>query len=80
LKEKAVLFEKTSKSRTFLIVNEKSLNEGKFETLGYFTLALKVLKISDNVSKSLVKKLDGLFKNIHETPVYLIGQLGKLMN
>lgn len=77
LKEKAILFEKTSKGRTFLIVNEDKLNDGKFEVFGYFTLALKVLKISEGISKSLVKKLDGLFKNIQETPVYLIGQLGK---
>lgn len=40
-------------------------------------MALKVLKISPAITKSQVKKLDGLYKNIDEMPVYLIGQLGK---
>ncbi|PKM47710.1 MAG: acetyltransferase [Firmicutes bacterium HGW-Firmicutes-8] len=51
--------------------------KGDFELFAYFTIALKVLKISDSIPKTLIKKLDGLYKNIQETPVYLIGQLGK---
>lgn len=77
LREKAIIFEKKSKSRTYLIVNEEVLAEGNFDILAYFTLGLKVLKISNSISKTLIKKLDGLYKNIQETPVYLIGQLGK---
>jgi len=53
------------------------LAKGDFELFAYFTIALKVLKISDSIPKTLIKKLDGLYKNIQETPVYLIGQLGK---
>ena len=47
------------------------------EILGYFTIALKVLELDDDVSKTKRKKLDGLNKEIPFTPVYLIGQLGK---
>jgi hypothetical protein len=71
------MFNKKSKGRTYLIVNEEALIEGNFEILAYFTLGLKVLKISNSISKTLIRKLDGLYKNIQETPVYLLGQLGK---
>ena len=38
---------------------------------------MKTLFISDEVSKSKRKKLDGLYKKTEELPCYLIGQLGK---
>lgn len=77
LKDKAVLFEKKHKSRTYLVVDELKLNAGVFEILAYFSLAVQVLKIPDNLSKEKIKKLDGLYKNTSEIPVYLIGQLAK---
>jgi len=66
---KSIEFEKRRKSRTYLLINNN------FEILAYFTLALKVLKLSDNISKSSRKKLDGFKNDIKEIPYYLIGQL-----
>ncbi|WKY43068.1 hypothetical protein Q5O14_10365 [Eubacteriaceae bacterium ES2] len=68
------------KSRTFFIFDEDS---NDFEILAYFTIALQVLKIpEDLISGNQVKKLDGLSSKfrgnrITEFPAILIGQLGK---
>lgn len=51
LRTRAVSFEKLSKSRTYLILDEDQLDQGEFVILGYFTLALKVLIIP--VEKSI---------------------------
>jgi hypothetical protein len=77
LKNKALDYEKTAKGRTYLIVNSNSLEEKTIEILAYFTLALKTLYISEEVSNTKRKKLDGLYKNTNDLPCYLIGQLGK---
>jgi hypothetical protein len=79
----AIQFEKTSKSRTYLLVDLDELSAGEFVLLAYFTIALQVLKISDlNLSKSQIKKLDGFSatknkEQITDFPVFLIGQIGK---
>ncbi len=41
LKTKAINYEKTSKSRTYFIVNENSLIQSQIVVLAYFTLSLK---------------------------------------
>lgn len=80
LKEKAIRFEKLGKSRTFFIYDE---DQDEFEILAYFTLALQVLKIpEDMLSGNKTKKLDGFSSNfkgkrITEFPTILIGQIGK---
>lgn len=79
LKEKAIKFEKLGKSRTFLIFDE---DEDEFKVLAYFTLALQVLKVPDNLSNRRIKEFDGFsakFKGekITEFPTMLIGQFGK---
>lgn len=74
---KATLFEQISKSRTFLIVDEDSLDDGDFRILAYFSLALKSLKLDNSLSKTRIKKIDGLSNKIEDTSVYLLGQLGK---
>lgn len=65
------MFERTSKTKTFLVVDED------FRILAYFSLALKSLKLDDSVTKSKVKKINALSKEIREVPVYLLGQFGK---
>ena len=77
LKTKAAKYEKTSKSRTYLIIDEESLMKKEIRIIAYFTLALKTLSIGSDVSKSKVKKLDGLFNKATNVTAYLIGQLGK---
>jgi len=80
LKERAILFEKLGKSRTFFIFDE---DDEEFKILAYFTLALQVLKVSDKLlSGRKTKIFDGFnakFKGekITEFPVILIGQFGK---
>lgn len=79
LLKKAIEFEKLGKSRTFLIYDEDA---EEFKLLGYFTLALQILKIPNEFSNRQIKKLDGFnakFKNerITELPTILIGQIAK---
>lgn len=85
LKEKAIKFEKLSKSRTYLVfsrddVENKDLSNIKI--LGYISLALKVLSVSSEISNNLRKDIDGLSSKIHgeiinDFPCYLIGQLAR---
>ena len=79
LKDKAILFEKIGKSRTFFIYDEDK--EG-FTILAYFTLALQVLKVPEILSKRNIKNFDGFSAKIHgekitEFPTILIGQFAK---
>ena len=82
LRTRAVPFEKLSKSRTYLIVDEDQLDQGEFMILGYFTLALKVLIIPVEKSIRSRQELDGFSgkmygKPIREIPCYLIGQIAR---
>lgn len=80
LKDRAIQFEKLGKSRTFFIYDE---DEEDFKILAYFTLAIQVLKIpEDMISGRKAKLLDGFSSKIKgekitEFPSILIGQLGK---
>ncbi len=79
LKDRAIIFEKLGKSRTFLIFNE---DEKDFRVLAYFTLALQVLKIPESLSNRRIKNFDGFNAKINgeriaEFPAILIGQVGK---
>lgn len=82
LKEKAVLFEKLGKSRTFIIYDEEFENIKDFKILAYFTLALQVLKVPGEFSGGKIKNFDGFNAKIHgeritEFPAILIGQVAK---
>jgi hypothetical protein len=81
-KNKAILYEQKSKSRTYLIFNEEALIDGSFVLLAYFTIAMQTLKIPDSMTASQIRKLDGLYAKkgseaITEISAFLIGQLGK---
>ena len=88
LKSKAITYEKLSKARTYLIVDENDLAFKAIEEntiLGYIALALKVLTIPESVSNRMRREIDGLSAKIHGEqitafPVYLIGQLGRNTN
>lgn len=81
LKEKAVLFEKLGKSRTYFIFDEEQNDE--FNILAYFTLAMQVLKVPEELlSGRKTKVLDGFSSKIRGTkitefPSILIGQIAK---
>ncbi|MEN6487421.1 MAG: hypothetical protein ABFD66_00830 [Smithella sp.] len=79
LKERAILFEKLGKSRTFIIYDEGA---EKFKLLGYYTLAVQVLKVPEKFSNRQIKNFDGFNAKINgeritEFPTILIGQFGK---
>lgn len=79
---KAILYERKSKSRTYFIFDEDGLENGSFVLLAYFTIAIQTLKIPNGTVASQIRKLDGLYAKkgseaLTEIPSYLIGQLGK---
>lgn len=70
---KAIRFEETGHSRTYLILDEESSN-----LLGYFAVTFKeLLLIGKDISKSEVKKMDGISKERERISAFLIGQIGK---
>ena len=82
IKTKALIYEKKSKSRTFLLFSKEAMEIGEFQLLAYFSIAMQVLKIPESTSLSQIRKLDGLYSKkggepITEIPAFLIGQLGK---
>lgn len=86
LHNRAIEFERINKARTYLACdNNALLTEGKFVILGYFSVSLKVLELSDDLSNRKRKMLDGLSSKLHRKvinsiPCYLIGQLAKNSN
>lgn len=74
LSDKASNFEKQQRSRNFIVEETETNN-----IIGFFSLSLKVVDISD-LEESLKKKLvlkGKSPKNIDYLPVLLIGQFGK---
>ena len=79
LKERAIMFDKLGKSRTFFVYDE---DIPQFNILGYFTIGLQILSIPEYFSNRKIKELDGFnAKNkgevISNLPVILIGQIAK---
>jgi len=80
LHENSLTFEKAAKSRTYLAVTTTTLQveEVTLEITGYFTLALKHLTLDEEISRSKLRKVNGLFIPDNNVVVgFLIGQLGK---
>lgn len=88
LHNRAVDFEKLSKSRTYLILDEDELLKKKITeqtVYGYISLAIKILSVPTSVSNRMRKELDGFSAKIHgeqisDFPCYLIGQLSRNSN
>lgn len=73
-KDKGIRLEKSSLSRTYLILNEQG------DILAYFSLSFKeIMLYKSDISHSLTKKLMGFKTNkeIIHLKVFLIGQIGK---
>ena len=82
LLERAVQYEKIHKSRTYLVVDEESVAANELIILGYFSLALQSLNLSEDVSvrkRSLMDGVSGKRKGekIISFPCFLIGQLAR---
>lgn len=76
LRRDSIPFEKAHKSRTYIVVKKRTLDQKSLAILGYFSLAISRMKISKEVSRSKVRKLNGIGERL-DVPCYLIGQLGK---
>jgi len=60
----------------YLILDEKQFLNGKLKIEAYFTLSHKTLSVTDAMSKTKVKEING-FKSAEALHFVLIGQLGK---
>ena len=67
LHNRAIEFEKLSKARTYLVLNQEQLeNKEKHLTIyGYISLALKILSVPQDMSNRMRKELDGFSAKIH---------------
>ena len=90
LHNRAIEFERLSKSRTYLIVSEEQLENpeiafDEFTIYGYISLAVKVFTVPEETSNRQRQQLDGFSakehgKQISNFPCYLIGQLARNSN
>lgn len=70
---KAIRFEQTDNARTYLVLDDLT-----GDILGYFSVTFKELLLeSTALSKTQIKKLDGISKNAESVRAFLIGQIGK---
>ena len=79
LVHKAIPYENTNYGKTYLLVDQKQLEGGKFRVLAYFTIAQKSLDISI-LSNKRKRKVLGNYPGrdkLESVPAYLIGQLGR---
>ena len=67
---KALSFEQRNISKTYLFL------DSQLRVVAYYAIALNIFS-TKNLSKSLVKRLDGIDKNRQQIASYLIAQLGK---
>ena len=80
LRNQALRFEEAHKSRTYLLVWNRSFatDPVQLDIFGYFTLFIADLSLPDELAKSRKKDLHGLFHPREDKLFgYLIGQLGK---
>ncbi|PHM36853.1 acetyltransferase [Xenorhabdus innexi] len=68
----SIRFEQADVTKTYLIIDQKGI------ILAYFSLTFKELNTySFSISKTKIKKLDGISKNANTIKVYLVGQIAK---
>ena len=90
LHNRAIEFERLSKSRTYLVVSDEEFRNPKvmFDEItiyGYISLAVKVFTVPETTSNRQRQQLDGFSakkhgKQIYNFPCYLIGQLARNSN
>ncbi len=76
LKNQAIEFEKKNLARTFLVLDDDSLSVAKIQINGYFSLSVKSILFSEEVSKT---KRKHLAKNdtVSHVGCFLLGQIAK---
>ena len=70
-------FDKRNVSRTYIMLSHEALINQEFIIAAYFTVSIKTLNFGSNVSKRMIKDIDGFSKNAESVSAVLIGQLGK---
>ena len=71
--KKSIRFEESDNARTYFV-----LNQCNGEILAYFSLSFKEISFAESgLSKSQIKKLDGISKDAKTVRTYLIGQIAK---
>jgi hypothetical protein len=80
LNAQAFDFDKRNFARTYLIFDQSDFERGNFNVIAYYTLSIKVLRLSNALSKQKIKKIDGLSKDAQFVGALLIGQFGKDAN
>ncbi|MBR1436983.1 MAG: hypothetical protein IJ587_00470, partial [Synergistaceae bacterium] len=90
LYNRAIEFEKLSKSRTYLIIDKEQFRKpgirlDELTIYGYISLAVKVFTVPEETSNRQRQQLDGFSakehgKQISNFPCYLIGQLARNSN
>ena len=82
LRNKAFTFEDKAKSRTYLLLDKKGIENRQINIMAYFAIAPQIMYLPAELSVRQIKRLDGFSGKIHgeklkALPVYLIGQLSK---
>lgn len=87
LHNRAIEFEKLSKARTYLVMDQEQLKNKEKHLIiyGYVSIALKILSVAQDMSNRMRKELDGFSakirgEQISDFPCYLLGQLSKNSN
>ena len=79
LSAKAIRYEKIGYGRTFIIFDEKALDEGNIKVMAFFTISQTSIDLSE-VSKKKRRKILGDYPGrdgLKSCPAYLIGQIGR---
>jgi len=77
LRDKAYDYDSRNLARTYLILDEEKFVYGEIFIVAYYTLSIKVLPFTNEVSKTKIKKIEGFSKNALSVGAILIGQFGK---
>lgn len=76
IRTKAIPYEKAHKCRTYLFLGSDFFRVPRPMIIAYLSIALSNTKLNPDVSNTMKKRMDGIFKN-DEAPCYLIGQIAK---
>jgi predicted GNAT family N-acyltransferase len=72
----AIMLEEKGITRTYFLIDEDTFQKTN-EILAYFSITLKQLEFTADVSNREIKKIDGISRNRSSIIVYLIAQLAK---
>ena len=77
LRDKAFDYDNRNLARTYLILDEDKFVSGDIAIAAYYTLSIKVLPFTNEVSRAKIKKIEGFTRDALSVGAILIGQFGK---